>query len=136
MKVRVSLIHKSHVYNDVGTVFSDDTCLPRQRQTRWLTLDFRYLKLKPQQIANPERSDELRFSMSANGYSNGVSHDLQYVSLTYNNAESQTSALRLILKIFPDWEHADGNVEFIRFTDGITNTVCRAHTGLERCGRC
>lgn len=74
--------------------------------------------------------------MSANGYSNGVTEGLRYVPLTYNNAESQTSALRLILTIFPDWEHEEGNVEFIRFTDGITNTVCRTHVKIERCGSC
>lgn len=73
--------------------------------------------------------------MSANGHSNGVTEDLRYVPLTYNNAESQTSALRLILTIFPDWEHAEGPVEFIRFTDGITNTVCGAYARVGGCGR-
>lgn len=47
----------------------------------------------------------------------------RHVPLSFNNAESQTSALRLILTLFPDWEHAEGRVEFVRFTDGITNTV-------------
>ncbi|SLM37577.1 choline ethanolamine kinase [Lasallia pustulata] len=64
--------------------------------------------------------------MSANGYSNGVSGDLRYVPLSYNNAESRTSALRLVLTIFPDWEHSEGDVEFVRFTDGITNTLLKA----------
>lgn len=68
--------------------------------------------------------------MSANGYSNGVSGDLRYVPLSYNNAESRTSALRLVLTIFPDWEHSEGDVEFVCFTDGITNTVCISQAGL------
>jgi ethanolamine kinase len=43
--------------------------------------------------------------------------------LTYNQAESQTSALRLILTLRPEWE--DGKIEFVRFTDGITNTLLK-----------
>ena len=43
--------------------------------------------------------------------------------LSHNSADSQASALRLILTLFPDWETADGKVEFIRFKEGITNTV-------------
>src|ERR1700710_2045643 len=48
-----------------------------------------------------------------------------FIPLTYNSAESQTSALRLILTLRPDWEHGDGKIEFIRFTDGITNTLLK-----------
>lgn len=53
-----------------------------------------------------------------------VSPKIRHIHLSYNPADSYTSALRLILTLFPDWEHAEGNVEFVRFTDGITNTVC------------
>lgn len=45
------------------------------------------------------------------------------IPLTYNHTESQTSALRLILTLRPEWE--DGKIEFIRFTDGITNTLLK-----------
>lgn len=48
---------------------------------------------------------------------------LRHIPLSYNNADSQASALRLVLTLFPDWEHTEGKVEFIRFKDGITNTV-------------
>lgn len=60
------------------------------------------------------------------GGTNGddVSTNVRHIHLSYNPADSYTSALRLILTLFPDWEHAEGNVEFVRFTDGITNTVC------------
>lgn len=51
---------------------------------------------------------------------------LRHIPLSYNNADSQTSALRLVLTLFPDWEHGDGKIEFIRFTDGITNTLLKA----------
>lgn len=50
---------------------------------------------------------------------------VRFVPLTYNPAESQTSALRLVLSILPDWEHTDGSIEFVRFTDGITNTLLK-----------
>lgn len=49
--------------------------------------------------------------------------DLRCLSLSYTPTDPQTSALRLVLTLFPDWEHAEGAVEFIRFKDGITNTV-------------
>lgn len=48
---------------------------------------------------------------------------LKYIPLSYNHADSQTSALRLVLTLNPQWESGDGKIEFIRFTDGITNTV-------------
>jgi ethanolamine kinase len=52
--------------------------------------------------------------------------NIRFIPLSYNNAESQTSALRLILTLLPHWEHTDGKIEFIRFTDGITNTLLKA----------
>ena len=48
---------------------------------------------------------------------------LRRISLSYNNADSYASALRLVLALFPDWEHTGGEIEFVRFKDGITNTV-------------
>lgn len=62
--------------------------------------------------------------MSFDGTGNDIFNEIPYISLSYSNADSQTSALRLILTLFPDWEHSDGKIEFIRFKDGITNTVC------------
>lgn len=62
--------------------------------------------------------------MSFDGTTNDIFKDIPYISLSYSNADSLTSALRLILTLFPDWEHSDGRIEFIRFKDGITNTVC------------
>jgi len=53
-----------------------------------------------------------------------IPEGLRYIPLTYNNADSHTSAMRLILTLFPEWEHTEGKIEFVRFTDGITNTVC------------
>jgi ethanolamine kinase len=51
--------------------------------------------------------------------------NVRFIPLTYNPAESQTSALRLILTLRPDWEHGDSKIEFVRFTDGITNTLLK-----------
>ncbi|CAL3963775.1 unnamed protein product [Diplocarpon coronariae] len=53
---------------------------------------------------------------------NGASK-IRFIPLTYSPGESHTSALRLILTLRPDWEN--GKVEFIRFTDGITNTLLK-----------
>ena len=51
---------------------------------------------------------------------------VRFIPLSYNSADSQTSALRIILALFPQWEKTDGTIEFIRFTDGITNTLLKA----------
>ena len=59
-----------------------------------------------------------------------ISKDLRFIPLSYNNADSQTSALRLVLTLFPNWEHDEGKIEFIRFTDGITNTVTFSTTSI------
>lgn len=48
---------------------------------------------------------------------------VRFIPLTYNSSESQTSALRLILTLRPEWE--GGQIEFVRFTDGITNTLLK-----------
>ncbi|KAJ5091788.1 hypothetical protein NUU61_006658 [Penicillium alfredii] len=51
--------------------------------------------------------------------------DFRYIPLSYSHADSQASALRLILTIHPDWEGPDNKIEFVRFTDGITNTLLK-----------
>jgi ethanolamine kinase len=58
------------------------------------------------------------------GHKGGTSK-IRFIPLTYNQSESQTSALRLILTLRPEWEHNGGKIEFIRFTDGITNTLLK-----------
>ncbi|KAL4786091.1 kinase-like domain-containing protein [Aspergillus varians] len=50
----------------------------------------------------------------------------RYISQSYNHADSQASALRLVLTLNPDWEGPENKVEFVRFTDGITNTLFKA----------
>ncbi|KAI9779353.1 MAG: hypothetical protein M1839_007461 [Geoglossum umbratile] len=51
---------------------------------------------------------------------------IRYIPLSYNPAESNTSALRLVLTLLPEWGQSGGKVEFVRFTDGITNTLLKA----------
>ena len=60
------------------------------------------------------------------GHSNGSSNAVQQISLSYNTADAEASALRLVLSLFPEWDHQAGKIEFIRFTDGITNTLLKA----------
>lgn len=49
---------------------------------------------------------------------------VRVVSRSYSSSDSEASARRLILELRPDWsaEHVD----FVRFTDGITNTLLKA----------
>ncbi|KAL6920144.1 hypothetical protein FSST1_004170 [Fusarium sambucinum] len=49
-----------------------------------------------------------------------------FLDLAYDNNESNDSALKLILTLMPDWASEDSNVDFVRFTDGITNTLLKA----------
>lgn len=63
--------------------------------------------------------------MAVTSTSNASISKIRFIPLSYNSAESQTSALRLILTLRPDWERTDGKIEFIRFTDGITNTLLK-----------
>ncbi|KAJ5527525.1 hypothetical protein N7513_011684 [Penicillium frequentans] len=51
--------------------------------------------------------------------------NLRYIPLSYSPADSQASALRLILTLLPDWEGPENKIEFVRFTDGITNTLLK-----------
>ncbi len=53
------------------------------------------------------------------GYANGI----PLLPLSYDHEESRASALRLVLSINPEWGEDEDQVEFIRFKDGITNTV-------------
>lgn len=49
-----------------------------------------------------------------------------FIPETYSNTDSDASARRLILALRPDWASADSHIEFVRFTDGITNTLLKA----------
>ncbi|KAJ5135733.1 uncharacterized protein N7515_005011 [Penicillium bovifimosum] len=51
--------------------------------------------------------------------------DFRYIPLSYSHADSQASALRLILTLNPDWEGPGNDIKFVRFTDGITNTLLK-----------
>ena len=48
---------------------------------------------------------------------------VRHIDLCYDHTDSEASALRLIYTLCPDWEHDEGLVELIPFTEGITNTV-------------
>jgi hypothetical protein len=48
---------------------------------------------------------------------------VRYIDLSYDNSQSHESAVRLVTTLFPDWATSQDTIEFIRFKDGITNTV-------------
>lgn len=52
-----------------------------------------------------------------------MSDPLRHIALTYQNADSHASALSLILALRPEWKESQHTIEFVRFKDGITNTV-------------
>ncbi|KAF2131604.1 kinase-like protein [Dothidotthia symphoricarpi CBS 119687] len=51
---------------------------------------------------------------------------LRHIPLSYDNTDSRNSALNLILTLRPDWKETQDTIDFVRFTDGITNTLLKA----------
>jgi ethanolamine kinase len=51
---------------------------------------------------------------------------LRHIAQYYDNTDSHNSALNLILTLRPEWRDSKDTIEFVRFTDGITNTVCNS----------
>ncbi|CAO2650741.1 Nn.00g020330.m01.CDS01 [Neocucurbitaria sp. VM-36] len=51
---------------------------------------------------------------------------LRHIPLYYDNSDSHNSALNLILTLRPEWRETTDTIEFVRFTDGITNTLLKA----------
>ncbi|KAL7794537.1 kinase-like domain-containing protein [Trichoderma ceciliae] len=49
---------------------------------------------------------------------------VRFLPITFDNSDSQSSALKLVQTLFPQW--ASDDIDFIRFTDGITNTLLKA----------
>ena len=49
--------------------------------------------------------------------------DIRYIPLVYDPKKSNETATRLIEALLPEWQRSEGPIEFVHFTDGITNTV-------------
>jgi ethanolamine kinase len=48
---------------------------------------------------------------------------VRHIPLYYDSSDSYNSALNLILTLRPEWRETKDTIEFVKFTDGITNTV-------------
>lgn len=57
---------------------------------------------------------------------NGSTASVRFVASSYDSQDSHNSAVRLILAVRPEWASEDSSIEFVRFTDGITNTLLKA----------
>ena len=55
--------------------------------------------------------------------SNGDTLPLRALPLRYDKADSEQSARALVIALNPEWAQTPGSIEFVRFKDGITNTV-------------
>lgn len=51
---------------------------------------------------------------------------VRFIPQTYDGSDSENSARQLILALRPEWSSEDSDIEFVRFTDGITNTLLKA----------
>lgn len=49
---------------------------------------------------------------------------VRFIPRSYSSSDSDASARRLILDLRPEW--SSEHIEFVRFTDGITNTLLKA----------
>lgn len=49
---------------------------------------------------------------------------IRHIDLSYDITKSDETATALVTALFPDWAASPSKIEFIRFKDGITNTVC------------
>lgn len=63
-------------------------------------------------------------SRPGNGHEVTTSSQLQHLDLTFDSKDLDQSALSLAYRIQPKWREAPGRIEIIKFTEGITNTVC------------
>lgn len=48
---------------------------------------------------------------------------LHRIPLSYDNKNSEHSARELVFAFDPSWKTDEGEIEIIKFTDGITNNV-------------
>lgn len=58
--------------------------------------------------------------------------DVEKIPLSYDHENSEASALTLVFALRPEWEKSDGSVDTVKFTDGITNTVCEKDVSSQR----
>ncbi|KAI0450683.1 kinase-like protein [Xylaria acuta] len=66
-------------------------------------------------------------SKSPNGAANGDhAAQIHYIPLSYDSTNDDSSARQLILALRPGWSSPHSTIEFVRFTDGITNTLLKA----------
>ena len=49
-----------------------------------------------------------------------------YLPIKFDNNDADKSALELVYAFNPTWKDSEGEVELVRFTDGITNTLSKA----------
>lgn len=61
----------------------------------------------------------------SNGHTNGKAGHVRYIPLDYDGSDPD-SAMRLVMALRPEWQGEKNRVEFVRFTDGITNTLLKA----------
>jgi ethanolamine kinase len=64
------------------------------------------------------------------------SDSVTHIPLYYDSANSRQSALKLILTLRPEWRETQDTIEFVKFTDGITNTVRPWRIGEQRWQQC
>ncbi|CAJ2513302.1 Uu.00g014210.m01.CDS01 [Anthostomella pinea] len=63
---------------------------------------------------------------ATNGEANGLVGEVRCIPLSYENKNCDPSARELILALRPEWSSPDSKLEFVRFTEGITNTLLKA----------
>ncbi|KAI0025345.1 protein kinase-like protein [Xylariomycetidae sp. FL0641] len=65
-------------------------------------------------------------SQLTDGATGDLVNQVKYIPLSFESKNYDASARKLILALRPEWSSPDSKVEFVRFTDGITNTLLKA----------
>lgn len=67
-------------------------------------------------------------------YNHTNGHAIPHIDLSYDHTNSVDSLRKLVFNIHPKWREHTDELEIVKFTDGITNTVCTSQlTGTCPC---
>ena len=61
---------------------------------------------------------------------------LHRIPLSYDNKNPEQSARELVFAFDPSWKTEEGEIEIVKFTDGITNNVCLTWLRQTRANHC
>jgi hypothetical protein len=108
----------------IGTFFVGDLCPPRHLAL-CIPMDQKATLGHPAKESLPHFLALTMSQLNTMSKAKSSCDSLRFIPQYYDNSDPHNSALNLILTLRPDWRESKDTIDFERFTDGITNTVCR-----------